>query len=157
MSEAARAARELGILFDLGHGFGSFSFEKAEACIAQEYPPDTISTDLYRRHVEVGVPHDLPRTLSKLLAAGMTLADALPCVTSRPAAILGLAGEIGTLAVGAYADLSVLRWNADAGPLRDTDGVERSAGCWEQVLTIRAGRAYPPSAPQNRPDSLQCR
>ena len=61
-------------------------------------------------------------------------------VTARPAQYLGLAGEIGTLAPGACADLSVLRWNDQAPPLQDVDGIERPGGCWEPVLTVRAGK-----------------
>lgn len=134
-------ARERGVLFDIGHGMRSFSFPVAEAAIAQGFLPDTISTDQYERHVGSEPAHNLPRTMSKLLAAGMEEADAFVRVTHRPAEILGLAGEIGTLAPGACADLSILRWDPDAAPLRDVDGLERPGGCWEPVRTIRAGRA----------------
>ena len=140
------AARQRGILFDLGHGMGSFSFDVAERAIAQGFLPDTISTDRYRRHLGLSPRHDLPRTLSKLLAVGMTLRDVFDRVTVRPAAILGLGGEVGTLAPGACADLAALGWNRAAPPLRDTGGVERSGGTWEPLLTVRAGRVIrPPS------------
>ena len=94
------AARERGIHFDVGHGMGSFSFRVAEAAIAEGFLPDTISTDRYQRHLALSPRHDLPRTLSKLLAAGMTERDAFLRVTARPATILGLGGEVGTLAPG---------------------------------------------------------
>lgn len=132
-------ARQRGILFDVGHGAGSFNFAVAEAAIAQGFRPDTISTDLYQRHVGVQPVHDLPRTISKLIAAGLSDADAWPRATVRPATLLGLAGEIGTLAAGSCADLAVLRWNPQAPALRDTSGAERPGGCWEPVLTVRAG------------------
>jgi dihydroorotase len=133
-------ARERGVLFDVGHGMNSFHFEVAEAAIADGFLPDTISTDQYLRHVGSQPQHDLPRTLSKLLAAGMSEADVLPRVTVRPAELLGLAGEVGTLAPGACADLAVLRWNPDAPPLCDVAGVARPGGCWEPILTVRAGQ-----------------
>ena len=136
---SVRDARERGVLFDIGHGMRSFSFAVAEAAIADGFLPDTISTDQYSRHVGSDPQHDLPRTLSKLIAAGMTERDAFVRVTSRPAEVLGLKGEVGTLRVGACGDVAVLRWNEDAQPLRDVDGVQRPGGCWEPVLTARAG------------------
>lgn len=134
-----REARERGVLFDVGHGMSSFDFAVAEAAIADGFPPDTISTDQYARHVGSSPPHDLPRTLSKLLACGVPLVDACAAVTTRPAQVLGLAGEVGVLAPGTCADVTVLRLNADAARLRDTAGAERPGACWEPVLTIRAG------------------
>jgi dihydroorotase len=144
--DAVWAARERGIRFDVGHGMGSFDFRVAEEAIAQGFLPDAISTDRYQRHLGRAPRHDLPRTLSKLLAAGMAEPDVFARVTTRPAAILGLAGEIGTLAPGACADLAALEWNPAASPLRDTAGAERPGGVWEPVLTVRGGRVIRPSA-----------
>ena len=140
VKDAVWQARERGVLFDVGHGMSSFSFPVAEAAIAQGFLPDTISTDQYVRHVGSSPPHNLPRTMSKLLAAGLAEADAFERVTHRPAQVLGLADEIGTLAPGACADVSILAWNTEAAPLQDVDGVERPGGCWEPIQTIRAGR-----------------
>jgi dihydroorotase len=139
-------ARERGIRFDVGHGMASFSFRVAEQALAEGFLPDAISTDRYERHLALSPRHDLPRTLSKLLAGGMTERDAFERVTTRPAAILGLGGEVGTLAPGACADLAVLAWNPAAPPLRDTSGVERPGGVWEPVLTIRAGAVIRPAS-----------
>jgi dihydroorotase len=139
------AARERGIHFDVGHGMGSFSFRVAERAIAQGFLPDAVSTDRYQRHLGLSPRHDLPRTLSKLLAAGMTEPDAFARVTARPAAILGLGDEAGALAPGAPADLAALGWNPAAPPLRDTSGVERPGGVWEPVLTVRAGTLVHPA------------
>ncbi len=133
------AAREKGILFDIGHGMNSFHFDVAEVAIANGFLPDTISTDQYIRHVDSNPQHDLPRTLSKLLAAGMTEADALARITVRPAEFLGLSGEVGTLAPGACADLAVLWFNEAALPLQDVKGLERPGGCWEPIFTVRVG------------------
>src|ERR671930_385077 len=68
----ARAARERGVLKDVGHGGGSFRWEVAEAALDQGYLPDVISTDLhtYNRY---GPVHDMPTTLSKFLHLGLTL------------------------------------------------------------------------------------
>ena len=59
--------------------------------------------------------------------------------TSRPAELLGLKGEVGSLAVGACADLAILRWNEN-GRLKDVQDMERSGGCWEPLSTLRAGK-----------------
>jgi dihydroorotase len=140
------AARERGVLFDVGHGMASFSFKVAEQAVAEGFLPDAISTDRYQRHLGLSPRHDLPRTLSKLLAVGVTERDAFARVTTRPAAILGLGGEVGTLTPGTCADLAALAWNPDAPPLRDTSGAERPGGAWEPVLTVRAGTVVrPPS------------
>jgi dihydroorotase len=125
---------------------GSFSFRVAERAIREGFLPDSISTDRYQRHLGLSPRHDLPRTLSKLLAAGMTERDVFPRVTTGPAAILDLGDEVGTLAPGACADLAALQWNPAAPPLRDTTGAERPGGAWESVLTIRAGAVIRPTA-----------
>ena len=70
----------------------------------------------------------------------MPEADVLAAATVRPARILGLASEVGVLTPGACADLTVLRWNEDAAPLVDAHGTRRPGGCWETLLTVRAGQ-----------------
>lgn len=137
---AVRDARQRGVLFDAAYGMASFDFSVAEAALADGFTPDTISTDRYARHDGMVPPHDLPRTMSKLLAAGMPEVDVFAAVTIRPARILGLENEIGTLTPGACADLTLLRWNETSPKLVDVDGVHRPGGCWEPVVTVRKGR-----------------
>ena len=122
----------------------SLDFATAEAAIADGFLPDTISTDQYFRHTDSNPRHDLLRTLSKLLASGMSEQDAFPRVTQRPAQILGLAGEVGTLAPGSCADLCIARWNDNALPLVDVSGNSRPGGCYEPVLTVRGGEVVRP-------------
>ena len=119
--------------------YASFSFPHVEAAIDEKFYPDTISTDQYNRHVDSNPQHDLPRTMSKFLAAGMPEAEVFARTTARPAELLGLKGEVGTLEVGACADLAILRWNEE-GELRDCNDVERPGGCWEPLATVRAGK-----------------
>lgn len=137
--DAAWQARERGVLFDVGHGMASFDFPTVEAAIADGFLPDSISTDQYNRHVGSNPQHDLPRTISKVIAAGMDENDALLRTTHRPARALGMSGEIGTLREGACADLAVLEWDDDAPPLIDVGGNDRPGGCFHTVLTVRAG------------------
>ena len=140
------AAREKGVLFDVGHGMASLDFGELEAALGEGFPPDTISTDQYARHVDSTPQHDLPRTMSKLLAAGMPETDVFTAVTSRPAQVLGLSDEAGGLRPGAPADLTLLRLRDDALPLEDVHGTTRPGGCYEAVLTLCAGEPFAPDA-----------
>ena len=137
-------ARDRGVLFDTGHGMGSFDFEVAETVIKEGFLPDTISTDQYRRHVGSSPQHDLPLTVSKLLAVGMREEDAWPRITSRPAELLNLAGEVGTLAPGACADLVVLTEANEDATLRDVSGNERRGRIWSAVAVVRDGELVTP-------------
>ena len=136
-----REARDRGVLFDIGHGMASFSFPVAEAAIGEGFWPDTISSDQYHRHVGSDPQHDLALTVSKVIAAGMPEREAFRRATLRPAEVLGLDGEVGTLRPGTCADLAVLEQDAGgaAVPLRDVDGVERRGVRWMPRLTVRAG------------------
>jgi dihydroorotase len=103
--EFVRRAWEAGLVMDVGHGTGSFSFEVAERMLAAGYPPDVISTDLHQLSVQ-GPMFDLPTTLSKFLNLGMSLPDAIERSTSRPARAIGRP-ELARLAPGAPADVAV--------------------------------------------------
>jgi dihydroorotase len=137
---AVREARERGVLFDVGHGTASFSFDVAEAAIGEGFPPDTISTDLQAKHISAGQPHDLPLVMSKLRAAGMQEQGILNAVTRLPADVLRLDQTIGALSPGMTADLTVLRWDDEPRELIDTHGIVRRGGTWEPLLTVSRGR-----------------
>ncbi len=139
-------ARDRGVLFDTGHGMGSFDFDVAETVVKEGFLPDTISTDQYRRHVGSNPQHDLPLTVSKLLAAGMREEDAWPRITSRPAELLHLAGEVGTLAPGACADLVVLTEAGNDVALRDISGKERPGRIWRAAAVVRGGELVKPTS-----------
>lgn len=101
-----RAARNRGVIFDLGHGAGSFSFEVARKALAQGFPPDTISTDVYHANIESPVK-DLPTTLSKFLNLGLSLDETIARATCNAAYALGN-DQLGTLTPGCPADITVL-------------------------------------------------
>jgi dihydroorotase len=133
-----RAARGRGVMFDVGHGCGSFSWAVARQAIEAGFAPDTISTDLHRYSFERPVV-DLPTTMSKLVHLGMPLSDAVAAVTSRPAAVLGRP-EVGTLRPGTTADITVLRADPEPVELIDSSGVgETVTGRLQPVLTIVGG------------------
>jgi dihydroorotase len=123
----AFAARERGILFDVGHGVGSFTWSVARAALAQGFPPDTISSDIHT-HNHAGPVHDLPRTLSKLLHLGMPLRDVVAAATARVGEHLAHVAPagLGTLAPGAPADLSLLE--RQRGSFALVDGEHRVSG-----------------------------
>ena len=145
--DAVWEAKERGVKFDIGHGMSSFNFDVAETAVREGFLPDSISTDFYVRHAHSSPRHDMPRTMSKLMAVGMSDTDAFERATLRPAQTLGLDGEVGTLKPGSIADLAVIRWNAAAPPLVDVDGNERPGGCWEPVATVREGRVIQATTP----------
>lgn len=100
------AARERGVLFDIGHGAGSFGFVTAESMLTAGFLPDCISSDVHSLSID-GPAHDLLVTLSKLMYLGMSLSDTIAAATIGPARAIGKP-EIGTLSIGSKADTSVL-------------------------------------------------
>src|SRR5690242_4311808 len=105
---AALAAKQRGVLFDVGHGGGSFDFTVAEVAIPGGCTPDTISSDI---HVfsgnSPGVPF-LPNVMSKFMTMGFTLEQVVAMATIGPAKVINRASKLGTLQVGAPADVSML-------------------------------------------------
>ena len=104
---AALNAKKRGILFDVGHGGGSFDYTVAEAAIAQGAPPDTISSDI---HVFSGNTPGMPYltwVMSKFLNMGFTLEQVITMATANPARVIGRVPKLGTLQTGAPADIAV--------------------------------------------------
>ena len=137
---AAVDARERGVLFDVGHGVGSFAYRVARTAIEQGFPPDTISSDLHAHNAE-GPVFDLATTLSKLLHVGMSLQDVIRAATWTPARAIGKADMAGALAPGREADLSVFELRTGHWALPDAAGdsevVERLL---VPKMVIRAGQ-----------------
>src|SRR6185295_4161793 len=105
---AALAAKQRGVMFDVGHGGGSFDYTVAEAAIAAGAPPDTISSDI---HVFSGNTPGMPYltwVMSKFLNMGFTLEQVVTMATTAPAKVINRLPKHGTLQVGAPADLSLL-------------------------------------------------
>jgi len=100
-------ARKRGVLFDVGHGGGSFLWPVASKAIQQGFLPDTISTDLHSSSVLMQ-QSDMPNVMSKMMLLGMSLGDAILRSTVNPAKEIGRFPEIGTLSAGKIADIAVL-------------------------------------------------
>jgi len=138
-------ARRRGVLFDVGHGAGSFSFAVMEECLKQEFPPDTISSDLYSANIH-GPVFDLVTTLSKFLLLGLSLRQVVERVTVNSARVFDFGAEIGTLRPGAEADVSVLDLKEGEFVFTDSGGKTRTGRQKiEPVVTIRGGKIYYPS------------
>ncbi len=105
---AALLAKKRGVVFDVGHGGGSFDYTVAEAAIAQGCTPDTISSDI---HVfsgnSAGQPY-LTNVMSKFLGMGFTLEQVITMVTAKPASIINRLPKHGTLQIGAPGDVTLL-------------------------------------------------
>jgi dihydroorotase len=140
---SVRDAIRRGINFDVGHGAGSFNWQVARTALEQDLLPGTISSDIHTWNI-AGPVYDLATTASKFLHLGVPLMEVLRRVTTTPAAALGLAGEIGTLAPGAAADVSLFRLAEGEWQFRDSYGGSEVGGLrLEPVAVIRAGKRYP--------------
>ena len=105
---AALAAKRRGVVFDIGHGGGSFDYTVAEAAIQQGCPPDTISSDLHVVSGNTpGMPF-LPWVMSKFLGLGFTLEQVVAMATTAPAKVINRGEKLGTLQVGAPADVTLM-------------------------------------------------
>ncbi|MCH8310233.1 MAG: amidohydrolase/deacetylase family metallohydrolase [Chloroflexi bacterium] len=137
-------AQKRGVIFDIGHGAGSFSFEVAEKALAQGFYPGNISSDLHVYNIE-GPVHDQLSTLSKFLHLGLSLDEVIRLSGSTTAQIMGYSDQIGTLKLGAEGDATVLRMAEGRFTFADSLGatVEGSRKL-EHVATIRGGRLYRP-------------
>lgn len=100
-------ARERGVIFDIGHGQGSFNWTVAEIAISEGFWPQVISTDLHSGNVD-GPAYDLPTVMTRLYHLGMPLVDVIAAATIAPARAIGWDDRIGTLGAGRAADITVL-------------------------------------------------
>jgi dihydroorotase len=100
-------ARKRGVLFDLGHGAGSFIFRYAVPAMKQSFRPDSISTDLHTGSMNAGMK-DMLNVMSKMLNMGMPLDEVILRSTWQPAKQIRRE-VVGHLSVGAPADVAVLR------------------------------------------------
>lgn len=131
-------ARQRGILFDLGHGAGSFWLRNAVPALAQGFPPDTISTDLYLDNV-AGPVIGLLHVMSKYLSMGMPLEEIIRRVTVNPAAALRRP-ELGTLTPAAWGDVAVIRVVEGAVGFGDSGRAKMTGSRrLECLLTLRKG------------------
>ncbi len=114
------AARERGVIFDIGHGAGSCGFATSRAMLAAGFKPDVISSDVHILSID-GPAFDLLHTLGKFHALGMTLPEVVACATVNAARAIRRP-EIGTLKPGAVGEASVFELVSEPTPYRDVLG-----------------------------------
>jgi dihydroorotase len=140
---AALAAKRRGVMFDVGHGGGSFDYTVAEPAIAQGCPPDTISSDI---HVVSGNTPGMPYltwVMSKFLGLGFTLEQVVAMATINPAKIINRAPKLGTLQIGAPGDVAIMELVEGPVSFVDTRNNTRNGRAWlKPVQTVTAGVAF---------------
>jgi dihydroorotase len=132
-------ARKRGVIFDVGHGGGSFLFRQAVPAVRQGFVPDSISTDLHISSMNAGMKNML-NVMSKFLNIGMTLDDVIARATWNPSREIHRE-EFGNLSVDAPADVAVLRLEQGTFGFVDVNGA-RMNGTQKLAceLTIRDGK-----------------
>ncbi len=133
-------ARKRGVLFDLGHGGGSFIWPVAKAAMSGGFPVDTISTDLHPGSV-LSLKVNMADCISKLMCLGMPLQDAITRSTVNPAKAIRRFPEAGTLSVGRTADIAVFR--LEEGAFAFIDSQKKKLTGTKQltcVMTVREGK-----------------
>ncbi len=166
VNPAMVAARKRGVIFDVGHGGGSFFWFVAVPAVEQQFLPDVISTDLHTGSMNGGMK-DLPNVMSKILCLGVPLDEVIRISTWRPAQVIKRPA-LGHLDVGAEADITVLALERgkfgfldSAGALRPGDRklvpeltIRRGAVVWD--LNGRASvdwKVFPYRKPHRLPQS----
>ncbi len=115
------AAMERGVLFDVGHGRGSFSFDVARAAVATGASPQIVSSDLHVYCAD-GPAFDQVTTMSKMIHVGMPFEDVIEASTIAPARAMGKSHLIGSLAMGHQADVTILDVEEGQFAFGDTTG-----------------------------------
>ncbi|GEM_PF-191461 len=118
--EATVAARTRGVLFDVGHGKESFSFETARQARDAGFDPDIVSSDLHVKNVD-GPVYSLAVTLDKMMALGYSLGWCVDAVTERPSRYLQLKG-LGRIACGNIADFTIFKLDSGVYEFEDSLG-----------------------------------
>ena len=136
--EYVREAQERGVIFDVGHGGGSFLFRQAIPAIKSGFLPNTISTDLHTGSMNAGMKSQI-NVMSKFINMGMTLTDVIEASTWTPAQVLQRE-ELGHLSEGAVADIAIINViEGDFGYV-DSGGYKMEGSQkLECELTIREG------------------
>ncbi|MGI9549884.1 MAG: amidohydrolase family protein, partial [Aurantibacter sp.] len=133
------AAQKRGIIFDVGHGGGSFRFDQAVPAMKQGFQPNTISTDLHTGSMNGGMK-DIVNVMSKFLNMGMTVQDVVERTTWNSAKVVKRE-DLGHLSVGAVADVAILNLRkGDFGFIDVTKKKMRGDQKLECELTIREGK-----------------
>jgi len=141
---AAKAAKQRGVVFDVGHGGGSFDFTVCEPAMMQGCQVDTISSDIHAVSINTPGYPTLPWVMSKFLALGLPLEEVVQRATLEPAKIIGRVPGLGTLTVGAPADVAIFDYvDGPATEFVDTrNNTKSGTKKLVPVLTVKDGRPF---------------
>jgi dihydroorotase len=138
------AARERGVVLDSAQGRTNFSFRTVRRLLDQGIVPDVISSDLTGGG-RGWIVYSLVECMTKFLALGLPLSQVIRMTTANPAAALGMAADLGSLAVGREADLSILRIVRGQWEFRDSPGdILTGDKALVPVAAVRAGQVIMP-------------
>lgn len=140
---AALAAKKRGVIVDVGHGGGSFDYTVCEPALQQGFGPDVISSDIHAVSVNTpGMPF-LPWVMSKFLNLGFALEQVVAMATINPARVIGRVKGLGTLQVGAPADVAVFDLIEQPVSFVDTRKNTRQGTRYLKTAhVVRAGRPF---------------
>ena len=132
-------AQKRGIVFDVGHGGGAFTWRQAVPSVKQGFKPNVISTDLHTQSMNGGMK-DLSNVLSKFMAMGMTIQEVIARSTWAPATVINRK-ELGSLSIGSEADVAVFSLRKGDFGFMDIRGTRlKGTQKLETELTVRAGK-----------------
>jgi dihydroorotase len=136
----AREARNNGVYFDVGVGGGNFTFAAAQAVIDSGFLPDTISSDITAMGIYAGPVFSLVECMGKVMTLGISFEDAIRMTTSKPAEILGVADDLGSLRVGTTADISIVDLVEGDFSFREASGITKTGSqTIKPVMAVKDG------------------
>jgi dihydroorotase len=151
---AALEAKRRGVVFDVGHGGGSYDYTVCEAAMQQGAPPDTISSDI---HVFSGNSPGMPYltwVMSKFMGLGFSLEQVITMATTNPAKVINRMPKLGTLQVGAPGDVAIMELVEGPVSFVDTRNNRREGKAYlKPVQTVTGG--VPFGRPYNSPFAVR--
>ena len=147
-------SQQNGVLFDVGHGQGSFSWKVSDIASKEGFFPDLISTDLHSLSMD-GPAYDLVTVMSKFLHVGMSLYDVVRAVTSQAAAAIGWSEVIGSLSKGKVGDITILRLEKGEFMLEDCEDSLRTCNQLLQPVAVWKGGVTFPIKPGNIKNTMK--
>jgi len=136
----AQEARNNGVYFDVGVGGGNFTFAAAQSVIDSGFIPDTISSDITAMGIYAGPVFSLTECMGKVMTLGISFEDAIRMTTSKPAEILGIANDLGSLSVGTTADISIVDLVEGEFSFRESSGATKAGSqAIKPVMAVKDG------------------